>query len=75
MSREREEELRTVLRQSRHEAFGVALEGLVSIELERVKNSLIDAQDDRQVRTLQGEGAAFKKILKYLTAPISSSKV
>jgi hypothetical protein len=71
MSRDREEELRTILRQAQLEPFGVALRGLLDIELERVKTNLLDAALEQDFRALQGEGRAFRKILKYLTAPVA----
>jgi hypothetical protein len=66
MAREQEAALRETLRAGRYEPFGIALEAVCDVELDRVKTRLLDALPD-EVATLQGEGRAIRKILKYLT--------
>jgi hypothetical protein len=65
-TRDREVELRDILRSARSEPVGMALEGICSLDLERIKSRLLDAPST-EVDALQGEGRAIRRILKYLT--------
>jgi ABC-type uncharacterized transport system fused permease/ATPase subunit len=73
ITREQEAEYRFVLRQARSEAFGVALHSICENELEKVKEQMLDIPDWDTLRMLQGEGRAFRKILKFLTERAVSS--
>lgn len=67
ITREQEVEYRALLRQSRGEAFGVALAALCQHELDKVVQQLLDIPEWDTLRSLQGEGRAYRKILKFLT--------
>ena len=64
--RDAERGWRELLRTSRGEPVGQAIEGLCLAELESVKTKLLDAGPE-EVLALQGEGQAIRRILKYLT--------
>lgn len=66
MTREQEAAWREMLRTSASEPVGLALEGLCNVDLNRVKEALLDAPAD-MVPALQGEGKAIRRVLKYLT--------
>lgn len=61
-----EAELIERIRAGAKEPFGDALVKLLVIELDRVKDLLIDATKD-QIDELQGRARFARKLLKYLT--------
>lgn len=65
LSKEDEARYREQLRTTRDSITGVALEMLVKNEMERVKETLLDATST-DVPLLQGEGHGYRRILKFL---------
>jgi hypothetical protein len=70
-----EAEYRAQLAAGSDEVFGIALNALLSNELERVKELAI-TPGAADILTLQGEAQAYKKILKFLKErPASATQV
>jgi hypothetical protein len=65
-TRDQEAELRRTLRAAREEPIGIALIAMCNVDLERVKERMLDAGPD-EFLLLQGEGRAIRRLLKYLT--------
>lgn len=73
LSREQENEYRQVIWLSRDDHFGMALRALLSHELDKVKELAI-TPNGGDISSLQGQAAALKQFLKYLTASPASTK-
>lgn len=65
--RAQEAEVRDRIQRARTESLHADFTTLLGIEIDRVKAQLVDAQTNDEVRDLQGQAKALRRILKYLT--------
>lgn len=60
---------RRTLNQSRSESSIIALEGLLELYIEDIKNKLLTCSDEKTVIRLQGAGESYRKMLDAIRHP------